>query len=180
MSKDRIIADLGPVFDSHEHFGYFDGYSPAKPERTLKDLINGAYMATGAVDASDYPGICKALAGFVGSDRFQSFRLGMKALYGEDLYPMSPRVAERVDAKVRVAHESGDHAFRILKEHMQVSRAVLDVPPRAWRAWKHGIGNLSCSGETSRAEPGQHDPRRSRNPIGFTGGSSASPRSQPC
>ncbi|MBN2150463.1 MAG: amidohydrolase family protein [Candidatus Lokiarchaeota archaeon] len=139
MSKERILADLGPVFDSHEHFGYFDGYSPARPERALKDIINGAYMSAGNVDASDHAGLCKALARFVGSDRFQSFRLGLKALYGDDIYPLSPRVVGQIDQKVRTAHASGDHAFKILKEHMRVSRAILDVPPHVWRAWRDPI-----------------------------------------
>ncbi len=139
MSKEQILSELGPVFDSHEHFGYFDGFSPAKPERTLKDLVNGAYMSAGPADASDYAGLCKALAAYVGSDKFQSFRLGVKALYGDDIYPLSPRVAGLLDSKVRAAHASGDCTFRILKEHMNVRRVVLDVPPRAWRAWKHPL-----------------------------------------
>jgi hypothetical protein len=104
---------------------------------TLKGLVNCAYMATGDIKDSDYPGICNALSQYVGSDRFQSFRLGLKAMYGDDIYPLSPHVSGTVDAKIRAAYVDGNHTFRVLKEKMMVSSAVLDVPPAVWHSWKH-------------------------------------------
>jgi len=137
MIKDQLLAGLGRTFDTHEHFGYFSEYSPSNSTLTLKDVINGSYMATGNVPADDYDAICTNLAHLVGSSRFESLRGAFRHLYDVDMYPLSPAKMRAIDEKIRAGTGASNHPFTMLKEHGNVDKILMDIPSDKRVRWEH-------------------------------------------
>ncbi|MHA1371999.1 MAG: hypothetical protein ACTSRA_20050, partial [Promethearchaeota archaeon] len=105
MIKEKILSELGPVFDTHEHFGYYGEYSPKEPDMDLATTINCAYLPID-MHLKDYKAICEQLKKYIGSSRFIALRLAYKNLFGIDIYPLSPKKLEDLDKEIQDAYES--------------------------------------------------------------------------
>ncbi|HME55769.1 MAG TPA: amidohydrolase family protein [Candidatus Lokiarchaeia archaeon] len=134
MSQETISSSFGPIFDTHEHFGYFSEYSPANSSLTLVDVINHAYMNVGQ-PSTDYKTICERLNRYAGSSRFEALRQAIRALHGLDMYPLVPSTLASIDTKIQEESTDPWHPFAILKDRGNVAAIIMDIPVEKRARW---------------------------------------------
>lgn len=134
MSQDNLSSSFGPVFDTHEHFGYFSEYCPENPVLTVVDAFNNAYMAAGP-QSTDYKAICERLQQYVGSSRFESLRRAFLDLHGIDVYPLVPSTLASIDTKIQEETADPRHPFAIMHGRGNVQAIVMDIPAEKRTRW---------------------------------------------
>ncbi|MHA1699122.1 MAG: hypothetical protein ACTSWN_09820 [Promethearchaeota archaeon] len=164
MIKEKILSELGPVFDTHEHFGYYGEYSPKEPDMDLATTINCAYLPID-MHLKDYKAICEQLKKYIGSSRFIALRLAYKNLFGIDIYPLSPKKLEDLDKEIQDAYASDpEYTFKILENKGNVKHIIHDVPPSIWDAWQNQIASHTIRIDDTifpfvNVKPGMYRPR---------------------
>lgn len=167
MHKERIIDELSLVFDTHEHFGYYNPqFTLHSKENSLSYILRGCYLGVGKPDSTDYQEICDGLQHFRGSDALYAMRYGLKKLYDIDIYPLNPKTLQNIDLRIHEAYsQSPNYTFDVLTKHMKITDVILDIPPHLWANWEDKlfsktirIDEIICPFQKHRIDVYRFDP----------------------